>query len=318
VAGGFALGPWTETGSAAAGTTRSLWVRVDPDGQKQTLYATEFGVQGKVLDAINTATPSRLVLVRYRIYDGYWSAILDEGGTDASTVAKLLDGEFSKFTGRRGGPSLDGQRGLFMIYDELLQPPRLAMYAADGTPVGDVFQTTAAGGCYNVFPTEHGAMFMSQEGSAFRFIEFSAAGNIALDITIPFVGAVASVGCPNPVRTDTGFAYLAFESTEADGAGWFLHRVARDGTNTLEPWFTLLGCQLTSVGLAIKGDTAIATCAQTYQTTIVKRTNGQDQRFPLERNGPQILSEPGTLFLDINVLLPAGVGREILEIACVD
>jgi len=53
--------------------------------------------------------------------------------------------------------------------------------------------------------------------------------------------------------------------------------------------------------------------------TIVKRTNGQDQRFPIERSGRPIPSEPGSLFLDTGNPGPSGSpAREILDIRCVD
>ena len=52
------------------------------------------------------------------------------------------------------------------------------------------------------------------------------------------------------------------------------------------------------------------------------RVRAQDQRFPLERGGPPISSEPGTLFVDISAPQAVGsdgtIAREILEIRCAD
>ena len=313
------MGPWTDTGDT--GARRLLWMNIEPDGQSQTLHSTVFGLQGNILTYVPTATANRVVLVENTGYDGYWSAVMDEGGTVPSMVAKLVDGQFSKFTGVRGGVSLDGQRGLFMTYEVAGHAPWLAMYAADGALIGDVLQTESEGTCYGVFPTAHGAAFTSIEGSTtFHVIEFSAAGGVALDVRIPYPRtSLTPTACPNLVLTDDGFAYLGFVS-RADGDGWTIHRVARDGTISLEAWDTLLGC--TAPALAVQGDTAIATCIQTNQTTIVKHAHGQDQRFPLERTGPPIPSEPGTLFVEMSapqsVGSPGPVAREIFEIRCAD
>lgn len=317
--GGFVLGPWTDT--SETGSRRLLWFSVEPAAQTQTLHATEFGFQGHVLTSFTVAATSRLVLVDDTGYDGYWTAVIDEGATVPSMVEKLVDGQFSKFTWVRGGISLDGQRALFMTAEIAGHAPWLAMYAADGARVGDVVQTTTEGDCYGVVPTERGAAFTLMEGATtFHVSEFSADGSVALDVKIPYPRtSLTPTACPNLVLTDTGFAYLGFVS-RPDGDGWTIHRVARDGTVTLEPWDALLGC--TAPALAVQGDTAIATCAQTNQTTIVKRVAGHDQRFPLERTGPPIPSEPGTLFVEISapqsVGSPGTIAREILEIRCSD
>jgi hypothetical protein len=55
----------------------------------------------------------------------------------------------------------------------------------------------------------------------------------------------------------------------------------------------------------------------TNVTSIVKLAAGQERRFPLERTGPQIPSEPGSLFL--NLAVPgSNTAREIVEIRCAD
>jgi hypothetical protein len=142
-----------------------------------------------------------------------------------------------------------------------------------------------------------------------------------VDVSIPFpMAAREPTGCPSLVLTAAGFAYLALEVTGPGTAGWNLHRIARDGTTTVEPWETLQGCTLRA--LAVQGETALAACTFTEGNAIVRRTRGRDERFPLERTGAQIHSEPGTMFLDVdNHLLPAGttdVLREIFEIRCAD
>ncbi len=311
VAGVFAFGPWTETSPTQLQPQRLHWLSVDLDRQQETLHSTEFGFQGGVLTYFNMGGTTRVVLVE-ATWDGYWTAVLDEGGTLPTTVAKLSDDQHSKFTLVRGNVSLDGQRGLFMT-SENGSAPWLAMYASDGTRVGDVLQTTADGACQSVVPTEHGAAFTLAEGGAFHVIEFSAAGSVALDVKIPLAGAE----CPKLALTDAGFAYLGYVTMDIDWPTWILHRIARDGTVTREPWDALRGCVLPA--LAVDGDTAIATCAETTGTTIVKRAHGQDQRFPLERSGRQILSEPGSLFLDTGTPSTAGSpARAILDIRCVD
>jgi len=67
----------------------------------------------------------------------------------------------------------------------------------------------------------------------------------------------------------------------------------------------------------VSASTAIATCAMTNVTSIVKLTNGQERRFPLERTGPQIPSEAGSLFLNLPVF-GSPTQREILDIRCAD
>jgi hypothetical protein len=315
LAGGFTFGPWPETN--ATFDYGFDWLRVDPDGQKQTLYATPFWAGPKVLTAFNMGGPNRIVLVEAN-WDGFWTAVLDEGGTVPSLVAKLNDLQWSKFISTRGEISLDGQRALSMTLDTADQPPWLVMYTSDGTLVGDAVQTTSEGGCYSFLPTEHGVAWTLVEGSTFHLIEFSAAGRVALDVKVPLDIAPVQPDCPHLALTDSGFAYLAFVTTDAYGDIWALHRIGRDGTVTLEPWETLLGC--TYPGLAVQGDTSIATCTQTNRITIVKRVHGQDVRFPLERNGLQIPSEPGSLFLDIPhpTIGSNDPARAIFEIRCAD
>ena len=317
LAGGFGVS-WAEemspTGSMSF--TRFRWIRVDPDGETKTPYATDWFQSQIVLDFQVMVLPNRAVFV-YPNWDAtFMTAVVDEGATKTTPVAKLMDGEKSKLTLVRGVGSLDGQRGLFMVDESninVAHPPWFAMYGADGVPVGDVLKTTTEGSCFAMLPTDNGATYSFIDGAGFHVIEFSAAGTVGMDVKIP----IDAGSCPKLVQTDAGFAYLVFEKDDDGYVGWTLHRIARDGTNTVEPWYTLLGCTDASIGLAVSASTAIATCAMTNVTSIVKLANGQERRFPLERTGPQIPSEAGSLFLNLPVF-GSPTQREILDIRCAD
>jgi len=317
LAGGFDVS-WAEemspTGSMSF--TRFRWIRVDPDGATKTPYATGWFQSQIVLDFQVMVLPNRAVFV-YPNWDAtFMTAVIDDGATKTTPVAKLMDGEKSKLTLVRGVGSLDGQRGLFMTNENntpVAHPPWFAMYGADGVPVGDVLKTTTEGSCFAMLPTDNGATYSFIDGAGFHVIEFSAAGTIGMDVKIP----IDAGSCPKLVQTAAGFAYLVFEKDDDGYVGWTLHRFARDGTNTVEPWYTLLGCTDASIGLAVSASTAIATCAMTNVTSIVKLANGQERRFPLERTGPQIPSEAGSLFLNLPVF-GSPTQREILDIRCAD
>ena len=296
-AGGFVVGPWIETGDAG---DRSLhWLRLDSDGTQRTPYAlARFTGADEIF---NMGAPDHIVFVEDLGYDGYfYTAVPNDGGTTPTLVAKLFDGWSSALTAMRANVSIDGQLGLFMADGALGgHPPWLRTFASDGTMVGNVLQTSQSGDCYAVLPTDHGVTFSLIEGDTFHLREFDGSGNVTLDVAAPFVRPTSQLNsCPTLVLTDAGFATLGIETTDANGDGWTLRRIARDGTVTVEPWQALLGCN--RVNLAVKGDTAIATCSLTNQTIIVKHAGGQDLSFPLERTGPQIPSEAGSLFLDIS------------------
>jgi hypothetical protein len=288
---------------------------VDLDRATEMPYFAQSSVVG--LQSFNMATPDRVVLVAQFDFYEFRTVILDEAGTITWGAAKLFAGEDTKFNVARGAASLDGQRGLAMITDAQ-HPPWLVMFAADGTSVGDVLETTGNGTCYSVVPTAHGAAFTSIEGATFHVIERSAAGTTALDVEIPVAMARAN-DCPTLALMDDGFAFVAFE-TKGDGTtGWTLYRIAHDGTTSFEPWDALLDCE--SVALAVMGNAAIATCAMTSETHIVKRTEGRDQTFAIEQGGTKIHSEPGSLFLNVTHTQPSDgtvLPREIIENRCAD
>ncbi|HTQ03087.1 MAG TPA: hypothetical protein VMI54_04495 [Polyangiaceae bacterium] len=316
---GFAVGPWKETADSGTYSVRLSWLRVDA-AETQTLWATDYGVPARADAALNMDRPDGITLVLDGDYDvsgsGFWTALIGDGGTTASAVSKLFDGQYSTlFSFVGGGVSLDGQRGLFMDAEISEHPAFLAMFGADGTPLGSVVQTPTDGSCYDVLPTDHGALFSQLEGTGFHLIEFDATGAVTLDTVVPLRALNGETTCPLLALTDSGFAYLAFESTDAYGDGWALHRVGHDGSTSLEPWQSLIGCS--EMSLAVQGDTALATCNRGGETSIFKHVNGGDDYFPLERGGTQIPSAAGTLFLDAqhSSAMPS---REILEIRCED
>jgi hypothetical protein len=319
LAGGFAVGPIS--GTDGTGGSALSWVRIDPDGQTQTMYSTSYDFQG-FFQMLDTDTPTRLVSIE-DFGAGYWTALLDVGQAMPVQTAKLMDGAHSSLSYALATASLDGKRALFMSAEIGGHAPWLATFASDGTPVGDLLQTTVEGDCYRVLPTEHGALFTVLDGSStFHLIEFDATGAVTFQTDFWIDQSEPRVRCPVPVLTDTGFAYVTF-GTDDTGGHWYLSRLERSGlTTSFDYWPALGACS--SFAMAMRGNTAIATCSQADQAFILEHTIGgsqADRQVPLERNGLQIPSEPGSLFVDVThppATASSAPTREILEIQCAD
>lgn len=331
-AGGFVSGPWSEARNSDD-TLPMSWLVVDSAGEPQTVFhaTAPSGIGGN--SVIHFGAPEQAVgFTAITFGTGpaeFMSAALQDSNAAAPSFVSVfkLSSFWQRVAFMSATAALDGQRAVFAAGSG--PDFSMAVIAPDGSVVGASHTLTSTDEiptCPNLQPTDHAGAFSvvepTPEGEAFHRLELTALGDIASEVTVPLHRArpadwrASSLPCPLLALTQQGFALLAFE-TVGDRDGWYLHRVAGDGTVSDELWDTL---PFLPRGFAIQGAVAFAvTTSNEAGVTIVKRSNGQDQKFPIDTrltilgsDGP-FPSEAGSLFLDVR---PSGEAAQIVELSC--
>lgn len=344
--GGFTLGPHDAVDGSP---TPISWGHLDTNGANGpalTVYAAGSGIDGSPLASFGVGPPDHLVQIvlgaagsgspgTNRFYD---SLLLTNGGTMPLSRATLLDSYYRGSIRTAAGPALDGQRGVFVVGHVGVAAPQIAVFGSEGTRLGDVTEVPTVGtpgswDCDTVRPTDHAGAFALVDhppapatGEIFRLLEMTASGDVELATQIPLQRVrfgTSGIFCPLISLASDGFAFLVFEAPTiasgstpgADDGAWHLHRIARDGITADETWDTLPGAP---IALAIDEDSAVAISKVPDGIIIVKRTNGQDQRFPLAKEDAvgTIPSEAGTVFLAGSGAVGSTDWKEIVEVAC--
>jgi len=190
----------------------------------------------------------------------------------------------------RATAALDGQRAVFAAGSG--PDFSIVVIAADGSVVGTARTLTAANdymNCRALQPTDHAAALSvveyGSDGEAFHWLELTAAGDVAWEVKVPLYRTrppdwrPSALPCPQLALTPDGIALLAFE-TGPDRDAWRLHRIGRDGSTIDEPWETLPELPRS---FAIQGSDVFAlTVRNDAPPMVVKRSNGQDQQFPID------------------------------------
>jgi hypothetical protein len=330
-AGGFMAGPRSASGGEVGPLTID-WLGIDASGEQQTEYRISMpsGIGGSYI--VNFGVSDQVVAFAPIFYsDGpadILSAAMNDGVATVQPYVTVFEVTgYNRLTAFMDvTPSLDGQRAVVAA-----GPGRgftIAVVAADGRVVGSPHTLSAdsdAPTCRAVRPTDHaGAVSIveSEDGSeSFHRLELTEAGDVAWEVKVPLNRArppdwrASALPCPLLALTPSGIALLVFESV-AYREAWHLHRINRDGTSSDEPWETL---PQVPRGFAIQGADAFALTVRNESPTIVKRSNGRDQSFPIDVeltvNGPDVplASEAGSLFIDSR---PLGDWRQIVEVTC--
>jgi hypothetical protein len=314
------------------------WLRIDESGEKQTLFdATASGAYGGY--ALNVGAPDQVILFSASTLGSgpadFLSTVVKAGVTTTAPAFVTLF-NLSAFSQKFGfvgsSPALDGERGVFAAGAG--RDYSVAVIAADGSVVGTPQPMRVApdyATCQGLQPTDHAAALtvveaQSDGSEVFHRLELTAAGDVAWELKLPFDRArppdwrASSLPCPLLALTPDGIALLAYE-TVADHDAWHLHRIGRDGTASDELWEALSNTAAdVPRGLALQGQAAFAlSVGNDAPVTIVKRSDGQDQQFPIDvhltilgNDGP-FPAEAGSLFLDVR---PNGDGRQIVEVTC--
>jgi hypothetical protein len=134
-------------------------------------------------------------------------------------------------------------------------------------------------------PTDHAGAYAVidklEDGSeVFHLTELGAAGTVVLDAKVPIRRSMRS--CPLVAPTATGFAVLLEESAAVDGVAdgtWPYFSIARNGGTTSETWTGRHGRP--AAVAAAGGMVTVLYGAAMGGGGILRRENGQEQRFPL-------------------------------------
>ena len=180
--------------------------------------------------------------------------------------------------------ALDGQHGIFAA---LIPVPRFALVSSDGTRVGDATDVPTSGNksCETIVPTEHaGALALLAKPAdgpeVLHIIELGAAGVPVLDAQAPVQRSTTA--CPLVAPTAAGFAALLAEPDATDAgatSGWRFYTIGRDGTTTSETWSGMRG---KPGALAVAGGAVLVAYVEpSGSAALLRRMNGQDQRFAL-------------------------------------
>jgi hypothetical protein len=314
-------------------------LRIDASGEQQTRLKAA-SVSGYEF-VLNVGAPNQVVGLTSDSFGSgpanFWSSVLKDQEVQLSpTYVNLfkLTSFSTTYDFRGASAALDAQQGLFVVGGSGQSQLSAVVIASDGSAAAEPSKliTTGSFYCRALQPTESaGAVSVVEltgEGESFHLVELTATGAVAWDVRVPLHRARplwwngSALLCPYVAPSQSGIAFLTFESGAA-GDAWHLHRLNRDGTVSDEVWETLSDVPR---GIAIQGQVAIAITAKNDgPVTAVKRSNGQDQQFPLALEGKVAVNgtdgpfpaEAGALFLDVTPGSPTGPSsRQIAEISC--
>lgn len=299
VAGAFVVGPWVVD---VDGEELLEWLWVSDDGQQQKKYSSGIPGGGEALFAM--ANVQRLTWIGGSAA-GYYAGFIDDGAADFEFTGIVLDDVYSiGRTSVMAGVSLDGERGLIAAG---LGGAGLVTFDGDGGPIGAAIDVpdTGSSDCWRHLPTEHGNVFVHEDGSGAIFArEFSSSGDLVVEFSPP--GLRQDV-CPEAALLDDGFALLAYQDS-----AWHSYQVRQDRVAE-ETWQDNIGLPLT---FAVMGD---ATLVVSDDGALVYVHGGEATTFafPEYRRARPIPAEAGRLFLDLEYQsADDAVTREIVEVGC--
>jgi hypothetical protein len=313
---GYVVGPWDPF---------KHWTYVEPGASR----TTDFSVHSVAwLTGFALGPSARLIWINNAppctIEDCFYQSIVVPAGAPDLPVNSLFNAGYRGTVQLGSRPSLDGQHGLFFVGHDVVKDVHVVLLAADGTRVGDVAVVPIAymWDCDLLVPTDHAGAYavierLQDDSETFHLTELGAAGTVVLDAKVPIQRS--SRTCPLVAATDTGFAVLLEESLDggADGT-WHYFSIARDGGTTSETWTGMRGRPSVLAGA---GGVAMVIYAEgAGMGGILRRQNGQDQRFPLcyGSSATAFPNAAGILSLaDIrSATATAGAVRVISEIEC--
>lgn len=305
IAGEFGVGPWR--GADVTEEVLTRWLRIDLEGMAETVYSSSAAGGGFLTF---TVAPPDHVLSLSDFADIPMGRL--QAGDESWTIPDyLMDGVgFDTRFPYAGGISLDGERGLVMLFgsgSEGTGAARLRMFSSAGEGVGELVVADDYAECETMLPTQHGVVYAQNETNDFALREFGPDGDVVAEVSIDLDG---DSSCRMLALTEGGFAALALNARE-------LQRMSRDGTVMSE---RLDGLNEIPSAFAVAGDATIWVSNVDGEPTIVWHRGGEDLRFPVDIAPyfAQIPSEAGTLFLDVNPTQLVDAPREIVEVACTE
>ncbi len=280
-ADGFAVGPWV----GSAGTLSQRWTYIEPGVPRATervVGSSSGWIAGFVLEPAAQAIEIVTSVFASETRD-YQVVVLTPSSNPPAPIT-LFSAYYRGSERMAARAALDGQHGIFAA---LIPVPRFALVASDGTRVGDATDVPTSGSksCETIVPTEHaGALALLAKPAdgpeVLHIIELGAAGVPVLDAQVPVQRSTNA--CPRVAPTATGFAALFAEPDATDTGAtstWRFYTIGRDGTTTSETWSGMRG---TPGALAVAGGAVLVALGEpSGSATLLRRMNGQDQRFAL-------------------------------------